>query len=146
MPLGVDPEPVIGCSVRLVAALFHGLQVTQDICVGDHVSLATAQDDRGTVAVQQLVDENPHSLMTTDPTAWLPALEVGPQGFSRPGHRAHQRVIEKGVTSSSDTDMAFPPRSGERARWLMGSFSQKRDLLRDKEETSSAGQRQVTST
>src|SRR4029079_10514538 len=30
----------------------------------------------------------------------------------------------KGVTSPSDTDMAFPPRSGERARWLMGSFSQ----------------------
>ena len=55
MPLGVEPEPVIGYSVRLVAALFHGLQVTQDICVGDHVSLATAQDDRGTVPVQQLV-------------------------------------------------------------------------------------------
>src|SRR4029077_18009791 len=54
-------------------------------------------------------------------------LEVGPQGFSRPGHRAHQKVIDKG----SDTDMAFPPRSRERARWLMVSFSHKRDLLRD---------------
>src|SRR6185312_17560001 len=50
------------------------------------------------------------------------------------------------ATATSDTDMAFLPRSRERARWLVVSFSQKRDLLRDKEETSSAGQRQVTST
>src|SRR5277367_146657 len=84
MPLGVDPEAVIGYPVPLVTALVQGLQVTQDICVGDHVSLATAQDDRGTVPIQQLVDQNAHSLITTDPTAWLPALEVGPQGFSRP--------------------------------------------------------------
>jgi hypothetical protein len=49
------------------------------------------------------------------------------------------------ATSPSDTDMAFLD-PGERARWLMVLFSQKRDLLRDKEETSSAGQRQVTST
>src|SRR6476659_5203171 len=94
--LGVDPEAVIGYSVLLVAALVHGLQVTQDICVGDQVSLATAQDDRGTVPVQQLVDQNAHSLVTTNPTAWFSALEVGPQGFSRPGHRAHRKVIDKG--------------------------------------------------
>src|SRR5258705_4373812 len=50
--LGVDPEAVIGDSVLLVTAFVQGLQVTQDICVGDHVSLATAQDDRGTVPVQ----------------------------------------------------------------------------------------------
>src|ERR1700748_3398048 len=96
MPLGVDPEAVIGYPVPFVTALVQGLQVTQDICVGDHVSLATAQDDRGTVPVQQLVAENAHSLITTDPTAWLPAHEVGPQGFSRPGHRAHRKVIDKG--------------------------------------------------
>src|SRR6185436_13749533 len=93
MPLGVDPEAVVGYPVPLVTALVQGLQVTQDICVSDHVSLATAQDDRGTVPVQQLVDQNAHTLVTTDPTAWLLALEVGPQGFSRPGHRAHQKVV-----------------------------------------------------
>src|ERR1700750_2017484 len=69
MPLGVDPEAVISYPVLLVTALVQGLQVTQDICVADHVSLATAQDDRGTVPVQQLVDQNAHSLVTTDPTA-----------------------------------------------------------------------------
>ena len=57
------------------------------------MSLATAQDDRGTVPVQQLVDQNAHTLVTTDPTAWFSALEVGPHGFSRPGHRAHQKVV-----------------------------------------------------
>src|SRR6478752_7158563 len=91
--LGVDPEAVIGDPVPLVTALIQGLQVTQDICVGDQVSLATAQDDRGTVPVQQLVDQNAHTLVTTNPTAWLPALKVGPHGFSRPGHRAHQKVV-----------------------------------------------------
>ena len=94
------------------------------------MSLATAQDDRGTVPVEQLVDQNAHTLITTDPTAWFSALEVGPQGFSRPvivliGNSSIR------ATSPSDTDMAFPPRSRERARWLMVSFSQKRDLLRD---------------
>ena len=95
MPLGVHPEAVIGDPVLIVTALVQGLQVTQDICLGDHVSLATAQDDRGTAPVQQLVDQNAHSLITTDPTAWLPALEVGPQGFSRPSHRAHQMCANR---------------------------------------------------
>ena len=49
--------------------------------------------DRGTVPVQQLVDQNAHSLITTDPTAWFFALKVGPHGFRRPGHRAHQKVV-----------------------------------------------------
>jgi thioredoxin reductase (NADPH) len=62
-------------------------------CVGDHVSLATAQNDRRTVPVEQLVNENAHSLVATDPTALLPAFEVGPHGFSRPGHRAHQKLV-----------------------------------------------------
>ena len=88
MLLGVDPEAVIGYPFPLVTALVEGLQVTQDICVGDQVSLATAQIDRDTVSVQQLVDQNAHSLITTDPTAWFPALEVGPHGFSRPSDRA----------------------------------------------------------
>ena len=96
MPLGVDPEAVIGYPVPLVTALIQRLQVTQDICVGDHVSRATAQDDRGTVPVEQLVDQNAHSLITTDPTAWLPPLEVGPQGFSRPGHRFIAQLEEVG--------------------------------------------------
>ena len=60
--------------------------------------------------VQQLVDQNAHTLVTTDPTAWFSALEVGPQGFSRPvivliGNSSIR------ATSPSDTDMAFPPRS-----------------------------------
>src|SRR6478736_7106316 len=130
--LGVDPEAVIGDPVPLVTALVQGLQVTQDICVGDQVSLATAQDDRGTVPVQQLVDQNAHSLITTDPTAWFPALEVGTQWFSCPGRHAHQTVIVK-ATSPSDTGMAFPPQSGERARWLTVSFFHNRDMLRDRE-------------
>src|SRR6476620_5599163 len=37
MPLGVYPEGVVGYSVLLVTALVQGLQVTQDICVGDQV-------------------------------------------------------------------------------------------------------------
>src|SRR6476660_5497986 len=57
---------------------------------------------------------------------------------------AHQKVIDTGE-SPSDTNMAVPPRSGERARWLMVSFSHNRDLLCDKEEAASAGQHQVTS-
>src|SRR6476620_5048239 len=89
MPLGVHPEAVIGDPVPLVTALIQRLEVTQDICVGDHMSLATAQDDRGTLPVQQLVDQNTHTLVTTNPTAWFSALKVGPHGFSRPGHRAH---------------------------------------------------------
>src|SRR5258707_2778841 len=96
--LGVDPEAVIGDSVLLVTTVVEGLQVTQDICVGDHVSLATAQDDRGTVPVQQLVNQNAHSLVTTDPTPRFPALEVVPQGFSRPGHRAHQKSSIKATS------------------------------------------------
>jgi hypothetical protein len=44
------------------------------------------------VPVQQLVDGNAHSLIATDPTAWFPALDVGPHGCSRPSHRAHQKV------------------------------------------------------
>src|SRR5258707_11331046 len=121
MPLGVDPEAVIGYSVLLVTALVQGLQVTQDICVGDHVSLVTAQDERGAVPVQQLVDQDAHGLITTDPTAWFPALEVGPQGFSRPGHRAHQKSSIK-ATSPSDTDMAIPPRSIGRTRTVIDGF------------------------
>jgi hypothetical protein len=61
MPLGVDPEAVIGYSVLLVTAFVQGLQVTQDICVGDHASLAAAQDDRGTAAFCTL---NSQAIMT----------------------------------------------------------------------------------
>src|SRR5258705_10052994 len=82
--LGVDPEAVIGDSVLLVTAFVQGLQVTQDICVGDHVSLAAAQDDRGPVPVQQLVDQNAHRLIATDPTAWFPALEIGREAAGLP--------------------------------------------------------------
>ena len=57
------------------------------------MSLATAQDDRGAVPGQQLVNQNAHSLITTDPTAWFPALEVGQQGLSLLGHRAPQKVV-----------------------------------------------------
>ena len=110
------------------------------------MSLATAQDDRGTVPVEQLVDQNAHSLITTDPTAWLPALEVGPQGFSRPVIVLIRKSSIQ-ATSPSDTDMAIPPGSTRRTRTVVdGSILPERDLLRDKEETSSAGQRQVTST
>src|SRR6478672_690919 len=132
MPLGVDPEAVIGDPVPSVTALIQGLQVTQDICVGDQVSLATAQDDRGTLPVEQLVDQNTHTFVTTNPTAWFSALEVGPQGFSRPGHRAHRKVIDKGrrrPRTQTWLFLLFDP--GERARWLMVSFSHRRDLLRD---------------
>ena len=46
------------------------------------MSLVTAQDDWDTARLQQLIDQNAHSLMATDPTAWFPALEVGPQVFT----------------------------------------------------------------
>src|SRR5258705_2127221 len=47
----------------------------------------------------------------------------------------------------SDTDIAISPRSTERTRTVVGGFIlPERDLLCDKEETSSAGQRRVTST
>src|SRR6476620_12801784 len=55
--LGVDPEAVVGDPVPLVMALVKGRQVTKDICVGDQESLATAQNDRDTAPVQQLIDE-----------------------------------------------------------------------------------------
>ena len=93
MALGVDPQGVVGDPVPLVTALIEGLQVAQDICVGDQVCLARAQDDRDTVPVQQLIDDNAPCLITTDPSAWFPALEVGRHGFSRPRYRAHQKVV-----------------------------------------------------
>ena len=37
--------------------------------------LATLPNDRDTAPVQQLVDDDAHSLVTTNPTAWFPALE-----------------------------------------------------------------------
>src|SRR6476660_8122363 len=103
MPLGVDPEAVIGDPVPLVTALIQRLEVTQDVCVGDQVSLATAQDDRGTVPVQQLVDQNAHTFVTTNPTAWFSALEVGPDGFSRLVIVLIGKSSIK-ATSPSDTD------------------------------------------
>ena len=55
--------------------------------------LAALARDRDTAPVQQLIDANAHSLIATDPTARFPALEVGRHGFSRPSHRAHQKVV-----------------------------------------------------
>ena len=47
---------------------FRAPGVTQDIGVGNRMSLAGAQDEWDTVPVQQLVDQNAHTLITTDPT------------------------------------------------------------------------------
>jgi len=91
--LGVDPQAVVADLIPLVTALVEGRQVPQDLGESDPVSLATAQNDRDTAPVQQLVDEDAHRLITTDPTACFPALEVGPHGFSRPNHRAYQKVV-----------------------------------------------------
>ena len=76
----------------LVTALVEGRQVTQDLGESDPVNLATAPNDRDTAPVQQLIDKDAHGLVTTDPTARFPALEVGPHGFIRPSHCAHQKV------------------------------------------------------
>jgi hypothetical protein len=79
VPLGVDPQAVIGYPVPLVTSRIQGLHLTQNIYVGDRVSLAmTAQIDCGAVPVQQLVDPNAHTLVTADPTARFLALDVGP--------------------------------------------------------------------
>jgi hypothetical protein len=58
---------------------------SRGVRIGDHVNLAAAQDNWNTVPIQQPVDQYAHSLITTDPTPWFPALEGGPQGISRPG-------------------------------------------------------------
>src|SRR6478672_11211773 len=81
--LDVDPQGVVGDLVPLVTALVEGLQVMQDLGESDPVCLVTAQNDRDTAPVEQLVDDNAHSLITTDPTAWFPALEVGPHVLIR---------------------------------------------------------------
>ena len=65
----------------LVTALVERLKVTHDVGESNPMKPSTAQKDRDTAPVQQLVGDNAHSLITTDPAAWFPALEVGPHGF-----------------------------------------------------------------
>jgi hypothetical protein len=91
--LDVDPKAVVGDPVSRVTALVEGLQVTQDLGEGDPVNLATAPNDRDTAPVQQLIDQNAHTLIATDPTTRFPALEVGRHGFTRPTYRAHPKVV-----------------------------------------------------
>jgi hypothetical protein len=93
VPLVVDPQAVIGYPVSLVTARIQRLKLTQNIYVGDGVSLATtAQIDWGTKPVEQLVDSNAHVLVTADPTARFLALDGFPGEFSR--HNAHHKVLD----------------------------------------------------
>src|SRR6476620_8552279 len=57
------------------------------------VNLATAQGDWGTAPVEQLNDDDPHTRIPADPTAWFPALEVSTHWLSHPRYRAHQKVV-----------------------------------------------------
>ena len=75
MTLEVNPQAVVGDPVPLVTAFVKGLQGAQDLGESDPVCLATAQIDRDTAPVQKLIDDNAHSLITTDPTAWFPAFK-----------------------------------------------------------------------
>jgi hypothetical protein len=58
VPLGVDPEAVVGNPALLVTAAVEGLQVTQDVCLADCVNLAPAAADWRAGPVQQFVDDN----------------------------------------------------------------------------------------
>src|SRR5271166_2567839 len=70
--LEVDPQAVVGDPIPLVTALVKGFQGAQDLGESDPVCLATLPNDRDTAPVQQLIDDNAHSLITTDPTARSP--------------------------------------------------------------------------
>ena len=93
MTLGVIPQALVGDSVPVVTALVERLKVTQDVGESNPMKPSTAQKDRDTAQVQQLIGEAAHRLITTDPTAWFPAIEIGPHGFSRPCHRGHQKEV-----------------------------------------------------
>jgi hypothetical protein len=89
----VNPQGVVGDPASVGTALVEGRQVAQDLGESDPVYLATAQNDRDTAPIQEVVDDNAHSLITTDPTARFPALEVGTHGFSRPTYRAPRKAV-----------------------------------------------------
>ena len=77
----------------LVTALVERLKVTHDVRESNPMKPSTARKDRDTAQVQQLIGEAAHRLITTYPTAWFPAIEIGPHGFSRPCHRGHQKEV-----------------------------------------------------
>ena len=66
------------------------------------MSLATAQDDWDTAPVEQLIDDDPHTRIPADPTAWFPALEVSTHWLSHPRYRANQKVVvaQRGLTQN----------------------------------------------